>query len=302
MQDFEVLARKAASQHGLLTRAQVKDAGLSRAQLDRLFDRRVLRAVSRKVLAIAGAPTSWEQSVMVGILTAGGLAVASHRSALRLWGLRDVDDQLELTIPSTRCLSVPGTTIHRSVDIQAEDRTVLDGVPVTAADRSLVDAGLIFPHREVRRLVARSLVLKIVTRDRLWTIRERVGRQGRNGVIALEQALETLCDESGADSDPELELRSLLRRSGLDEPVAQHRVALAGETYYLDLSYPSRRLALEYDGYDPHMTIDAFERDRRRQNALVLAGWTILRYTRTDLRDHPAHIVRQVRSALSLVL
>jgi hypothetical protein len=300
MQDFEVLARTAASQHGLLSRKQLRDGGMSASRIDRLLAVGSLSTVRRGVVAIGGAPESWERNVLAVLISIGGLAVASHRSALRLWGLREVDEEIEVTIPDHRMATAAGAAIHRSVDLQAEHRTVLDGVPVTTIERTLVDAGLIFPEREVRRLVARALVVKVTTRSRLWEIRRRLGRQGRNGVIALEQALETLPDEAGAESDPELELRAILCRPGIDEPVAQHLVVLGGSTYRLDLSYPSRRVALEYDGFDAHMSIDAFERERARQNDLVLAGWFVLRYTRVELR-RPEHIVRQVRAALARV-
>ncbi len=45
-------------------------------------------------------------------------------------------------------------------------------------------------------------------------------------------------------------------------------------------------------------TGEVFVHDRRRQNALVLAGWTVLRFTPDDLRSHPEALVAQVRAAL----
>ena len=298
MQDFDVLARKAASQHGLLTRQQLRDEGISRARLDRLLADGLLTTESRSVVGVAGAPQSWERSLMAAVLRAGGLTVGSHRSAIRLWGLRSVDDELEIALPSHRGVRISGVVTHRSVDLRAEDRTVLDGVPVTTPERTLVDAGLIFPEREVRRLVGQALITRITTRDRLWSIRRRVGVQGRTGVVALERALESLPDEKGAESDPELEMRALIRQAGLEEPVAQFGVDAGGSHYRIDLSYPTRRVALEYDGFDPHISVEAFERDRERQNLLVIAGWVVLRYTWSDLRQHPGRMVGQIRRAL----
>lgn len=298
MQDFDVLARKAASQHGLLTRQQLRDEGISRARLDRLVADGLLTTESRSVVGVAGAPHSWERSLMAAVLRAGALTVGSHRSAIRLWGLRSADDELEIALPSHRGVRISGVVVHRSVDLQAEDRTVLDGVPVTTPERTLVDAGLIFPEREVRRLVGQALITRITTRDRLWSIRRRVGVQGRTGVVALERALESLPGEQGAESDPELEMRALIRRAGMEEPVAQFGVDAGARHYRLDLSYPTRRVALEYDGFDPHISIEAFERDRERQNLLVIAGWVVLRYTWSDLRRHPERMVGQIRRAL----
>jgi hypothetical protein len=186
MRDFEVLARKAASQHGLLTTEQLRTFGLSRRTADRMVADGRLQRRGRGVVAVGGSPASWHQDLAAAVFSLPGLAVASHRSALRLWGLRSIDDELEVTIPDHRRADRTGVTIHRSVDLQAEDRTILNGIPVTTAARTLIDAGLIFPKSEVRRLVAQALILKIVSRAELWSLRRRVSEHGRNGIGALE--------------------------------------------------------------------------------------------------------------------
>ena len=38
--------------------------------------------------------------------------------------------------------------------------------------------------------------------------------------------------------------------------------------------------------------------DRRRQNALLAAGWTVLRYTSHDLRERPYAVVAEVLAAV----
>jgi very-short-patch-repair endonuclease len=69
--------------------------------------------------------------------------------------------------------------------------------------------------------------------------------------------------------------------------------------YYLDIAFKRPRLALEIDGRIHQTDRDLFESDRWRQNALVLAGWRVLRFTWTMLEAHPEEFVRQVRSALA---
>jgi very-short-patch-repair endonuclease len=100
------------------------------------------------------------------------------------------------------------------------------------------------------------------------------------------------------DSGPEVALLRLLAHSGLPEPVRQHAVLVGGERRFIDIAYPQARLALEYDGNDPHTRVERFESDRSRQNGLVLLGWTILRYTHRELRDRPHRVIHQIRSFL----
>jgi hypothetical protein len=68
--------------------------------------------------------------------------------------------------------------------------------------------------------------------------------------------------------------------------------------YWIDDAFGARRLAVEVDGWAWHSDVDRFAQDRRRQNALVLAGWTVLRFTWHDLMSRPQAVVAEIRAAL----
>jgi very-short-patch-repair endonuclease len=106
----------------------------------------------------------------------------------------------------------------------------------------------------------------------------------------------------GGPSESELETRfvQLLRRARLPRPVRQHEVWLGGRVVArADLAYPGQRLLIELDGWSAHGTKRAFRSDRRRQNSLVLAGWTLLRFTWADVVESPAAVVAAVHGALA---
>lgn len=67
----------------------------------------------------------------------------------------------------------------------------------------------------------------------------------------------------------------------------------------IDLAYPHLRIAIELDGA-VHQERSVFERDRPRQNGIVLEGWIVLRFTWRDLADRPDEIVEAVRAAIAL--
>ena len=50
-------------------------------------------------------------------------------------------------------------------------------------------------------------------------------------------------------------------------------------TYYLDIAFRRERVASEIDGRLHETDVDLFESDRIRQNALMLRGWLVLRFT-----------------------
>ena len=69
--------------------------------------------------------------------------------------------------------------------------------------------------------------------------------------------------------------------------------------YELDVAFPIRRVAVEVDGWAWHQDRKAFQNDRQRQNCLVLAGWTLLRFTWYDLTYRPAQVIAEIRAALT---
>jgi very-short-patch-repair endonuclease len=62
-------------------------------------------------------------------------------------------------------------------------------------------------------------------------------------------------------------------------------VRVGGDRFRLDFAYPEAMVAIEYDGWDAHSSRAAFDRDRRRDRILQLAGWRVLRFT-SQTPDH----------------
>ncbi|MFZ0323118.1 MAG: DUF559 domain-containing protein [Actinomycetes bacterium] len=66
----------------------------------------------------------------------------------------------------------------------------------------------------------------------------------------------------------------------------------------VDLLFEAARLVVEIDGYAVHGRREAFQRDRTKQNRLIAAGYTVLRFTWDDVQNRPHAIVSQIRAAL----
>ncbi len=109
--------------------------------------------------------------------------------------------------------------------------------------------------------------------------------------------------DAEAGSPMESVLRWLLYAAGLPRPVLQHRVLDATGRFLgrVDLAWPERRVVVEFDG-DGHRERRVFVADGRRQNALVGAGWTVLRFTSADVRGRPDAVVREIARALGCSL
>ena len=60
-----------------------------------------------------------------------------------------------------------------------------------------------------------------------------------------------------------------------------------------DLYYAEHRLGIEYDG---GVHRESLAEDNRRQNRLLEAGVTLLRFTATDVMSRPSLVAAQVRA------
>lgn len=101
----------------------------------------------------------------------------------------------------------------------------------------------------------------------------------------------------GVDSPRETGLRLWAVRAGLPEPKVHPKVEsdLARGAIEPDLGYEEARLALEYDSELHRQSAKQWTRDIERDEALVDAGWTVLKVTRkTDYRQLEAKIRKKL--------
>jgi very-short-patch-repair endonuclease len=101
-----------------------------------------------------------------------------------------------------------------------------------------------------------------------------------------------------AESRPESMLRARAVLVGLPRPVPQFTVRDYGGEFVarVDLAWPDRRLAAEYDG-NWHDDPEQFTADRRRRNALQLVGWRSIHFDASHLRV-PELMTAELRDAL----
>lgn len=66
----------------------------------------------------------------------------------------------------------------------------------------------------------------------------------------------------------------------------------------VDFHFRNAKLVVETDGYAYHSDPEKFRRDRIKQNALILAGYVVLRFTWLDLTEYPDRVIAEVKHAL----
>jgi len=131
------------------------------------------------------------------------------------------------------------------------------------------------------------------------TVARSIGAQpGRTGNAQLRRLLAEL--EHGAQAESERLLHAILRRGNVTGWVPQFRVRIGSRTAYVDVAIPAHKIAIEVDGRRFHDSAsDRFEDDRSRQNALIGAGWRVLRLTWSMLCERPDEVLAQIVQLLA---
>jgi very-short-patch-repair endonuclease len=252
---------------------------------------------------LAGAPQTAMTLLTVTALAVGILATdgaASHRSAAHRLSLVDrAPRPAEITVD--RRVSYRGPLrVHRPLDFGARDVTMVDGLRCTTPPRTLVDLGAVCGTDVVEAAFHRALRLQLTSFDDVAAHYFALARSGRSGCRSIHEVL-VAYDPSmpPAESTLETVLLRILRDAALPAPTRQFTVVVAGERFRIDVAYPELRIAIEDDGFGVHAAREQFERDRQRQNLLVLDGWLILRFTWRQLCRQPELVAAHVRAALA---
>jgi very-short-patch-repair endonuclease len=290
-------------QHWLVTDDDVLACGGTTAQIrERVRSGRWVR-VDRGVHRPATAPVTWEATVLAPILGAddGVRVLASDLTAAALHGVpgygRRGRPELSAQVPYN--LRRPGVRIRRSSDLERCDTVILDGIPCTDLPRTLLDLGRTVGDVRLLRAIDWARREREVTWSDLVSTLARHARRGRGGIRRLRRViLANAHREEVTDTDLELLVLSLLAEAGLPEPVVHHEIRRDGRVVAeIDLAYPALRIAIEVDG-GIHLREDVWNRDLPRQNFLVLDGWTILRFNRDRILDHPEQVLAEIRAAI----
>lgn len=221
---------------------------------------------------------------MAAVLAYGPEGLLSHREAAALLDLRASSrSSIDITVSRTsglrrRC----GIDVHRTRTLVPEDRTVVDGIPVTSVARTLVDLATVLDAKQVQRAYERAEKLRILDARALARAVDRNAK--RRGIAAI-RALLGYDPSLSAEAVSELEQAclDLIREAKLPSP----QVNVLVEGHLVDLYWPTARLVVELDGYKFHSDRAAFERDRRKVTALHVAGCTVLTFTHAHVTTQP---------------
>lgn len=237
-----------------------------------------LHRIYRGVYAVGHTRLSLLGRCLAAVLACGPGALLSHGSAAWLLGIsRYGPAPFAVTTPAARRARLP-IQLHRSRVLIDGDRMMEKGIPVTAPPRTLLDCAAEVRFSQLQRMLERSEELRLFDLGPVESLLDRT--RGHHGWGALRRAIALYEPVPFTRSQFERRFFEAVVRAGLPQPATNFVEA----GFELDVYWPEYRLAVELDAYATHGTHGAFERDRLRQEDLMLAGIEMTRVT--DVRFH----------------
>jgi hypothetical protein len=284
----EVLAALAYRQHGVVSVGQLHGLGFSKSAIEKAVRRGRLHSLDRSVYAVGHTRLDPHGRCFAAVFACGPGAVLSHHSAAWLHRVARWDPEpFHVTGPVARHPRLP-VRIHRARRLMGVDREVVEGIPVTAVPRMLLDLAAAVKFELLEKLVERAEDRELFDLRAVEELLERT--VGHHGHGRLRRAIALYKPSSFTRSTLEKRFLELCLEAGLPQP----RMNFVAHGFELDCFWPEYPFAVELDVYETHGSRAAFERDRKRQEDLLLHGIAMTRVTGPRLEREPREVVRRV--------
>lgn len=285
----QVIRELASKAHGVVTRAELLDAGLTPAEIKRRRRKGLLLPVHRGVYRVGHHAPSVEARYLAAVKACGDDALLAGRAAAHVWHLiKGSPPQPEVLTPNDR--RVLGVHVHRARRSELPKPAVKRAVPVTSVPRTLVDIASSLPEPALARACHEAGVrYRTTPKDVNEVLRRLPYAPGR-------AKLERVLDGEIPVTLSRLESRflKLLKDGGLPRPITNK---VAGG-HRVDCRWPEHRLTVELDSYRFHNSRHAWDQDRLREREARARGDDFRRYAWTDVFEDPGWMLEELRGLL----
>jgi very-short-patch-repair endonuclease len=196
--------------------------------------------------------------------------------------LRNWSGRPSITVPKWRPTS--GQIEIHSSTLPADERTVLDGIPITTVPRTLLDLATILDADALLRAVNEAEEMELADPLSLPALLER--HRGERGTAALRSVLEGAGYGMGVTNEALEELfAKFIRVHTLPQPELNAPIHVGDRFYIADCLWRSQRLIVELQSVKFHSTAPAMTSDAERTRRLTLAGWRVIPVTWAQLNS-----------------
>jgi hypothetical protein len=287
------VARLAARQHGVVSVADLFACGLDHDAIAVRVRNGRLHPLHKGAYAVGHANPTADGCLLAAVKACGvGAALCLWSGAMLANIIRWEDRYPDVLVLGESAPQHPRINGHRTSYLPAGHVTTVRGIPVTTAERTLLDLAAVMPEHRLRRATRQAQFLKLTTIPSLVAVLHGPGPQ--RGRKKLARIIAT----GAAPTQSELEdlVLDLILRGGFAHPAVNEPLFIAGRRIVPDFCWPGQRLVIEADG--PHHD-DPLERaaDCERQRILEAHGYRVIRVTWAQAVAHPAATLRRIAQA-----
>jgi hypothetical protein len=296
-------AELARNQHGVLSRAQLTAAAVSRGEVDAQIAADRWQRIGRGIVLTNNGVPSTEQALVAALIQCPTGSAVSGPTAALLDGYRAVDPvipsdtMLHITVPcGFRTPRGIGAQIHWSRHLGDDDVHPARDPRRTRVPRSVLDWASWQPaksDRAVRAIILGGVQQGLTTPGQL---REHLSHRGH--CLHLTLIGESIDDaDGGIASLPEHEFNALIRGAGLPKPSRQVIRFRPNGRAYLDVDWDEYGYSAEIEGAQ-HFVAGTRGDDLMRLNDFTIAGDRVLQFTSFDVRRRGELVTDQTVRAL----
>jgi very-short-patch-repair endonuclease len=286
------VAAKALKQHGVIARDQLLARDVTRHTIQRWLDGKRLRQVHRGVYAVGAQPLTQIGHWYAALLAARPDPLLSHISSLAKMGLARERVGIHVTVIHRKGRNLRGVTVHRCRSIDPDDRTRIDGLPLTTLPRTLIDVAETEGAAFVAKVLEEADRRKVLDPAAIHACAKR--NPGRRGLAVLLPLVDDYVPTPNAKEGLERDFQLFLRDRDL--PLPEVNVLVHG--HLVDCWWPEAQVVVELDSRKWHEHWDARERDLARDSTLQRHGVRAIRVTDRRLKGGPDELEADLTSLL----
>jgi len=290
-----------ATQDGLATFSQIREAEIARGVRRSRLEGGEWRAVDRTVIELGGASDSWRRDVRRALLSVGGDAAISHVTAGRLHGFDGLDRNPEIHVTVcglTHHTAPAGVVVHRSTLLTTKACIEIEGMRVVSKPIALIQIAA----TEGRDATRKALDSMVRGGDSSLWVRTTVQEWRHRGVKGPRMVLDAL--DATESRLPRSWFQRLAKRAlattGLSfvDELRVEDPADGSHLADLDLAAPALMLGIECQSWQWHATPTARAADARRKRRLRRLGWEIIELWYADL-GRPDEVLADITDAVA---
>jgi hypothetical protein len=286
-----------SGQRGCFTSAQAAEAGLQPWPLRRLVKNGTVVLVAPRVYRFTvGAALTWKDHLAAELLSTGGIACGL--SAPALYGLVDPPARPQVLVPRGSRHAVPGR--HTTRDLTRVESVTVGGLRALSPVRMVLDSVHRLPADRAVALVESAIVRGLVKPFALERRARELKHPRRPGCAITLRILGELHPElARSRNEWEALVARRAREYGVEPPSLEYDLDIDGHHYIADAAWPALKIALEFDGRDPHMRRAVHDNDSGRRNDFVDALWLRFSVTSAALEHGADRTFAQVARAIA---